>query len=586
MELKVPKLKGIPFETAIIERYRRRESSVEEALIEMYLAGISVRRVEDITEALWGTKVSPGTIGNLNKKAYEYIETWCTRPLSGDYPYVIADHRDLVPLPPYFQLPESIQPVELLPEQQFAQELAQFCRDYDPYSFPTPEGNTDPLPDDILKNLSSGTDLGIRQWLKQAIDVGDEDSIKAESLMEGLEKHSPLENVPESVPAEPAISFYAAECIEFSNVGEYQNNLTLEEALAVYDSIPPERLNGIPCVGFYLKDGSIYEGDYPLMYGGKIDRDRINLVEHYKESPLVQKAISDLQAILDHRTAMQQRSAERDADPDEVCYKVSSMYLHIQEASDGCWDYTLYDNQLREIDGGQLGDPDTPLSEVRDDLISDILHGDKKPVTEISMEQFEQMMDEKEHNLKCPIFPKSLPEVYGTPEMDTWRICHQANYACKIQFDKEYGPAYHDRRVPEFLREMTERYGIDRCKLVLASTIQLANHDGRYYPDIKEAAGKVHIPGATNDHHDVRRTYQVTCHPVMVNVAFRDLLAMEKEQTHAKDAEHTEEKTVRTGREETEQRPSVLQKLKAKQNAIAASDKKPPAITHDKKQLE
>jgi transposase-like protein len=49
--LKVPKLKGIPFETAIIERYRRRESSVEEALIEMYLAGVSVRRVEDITEA-------------------------------------------------------------------------------------------------------------------------------------------------------------------------------------------------------------------------------------------------------------------------------------------------------------------------------------------------------------------------------------------------------------------------------------------------------------------------------------------------------------------------------------------------------
>ena len=50
--LAVPKLKGVPFETAIIERYRRRESSVEEALIEMYLAGVSVRRVEDISEAL------------------------------------------------------------------------------------------------------------------------------------------------------------------------------------------------------------------------------------------------------------------------------------------------------------------------------------------------------------------------------------------------------------------------------------------------------------------------------------------------------------------------------------------------------
>ena len=67
------------FETAIIERYRRRESSVEEALIEMYLAGISVRRVEDITEALWGTRVSPSTVSNLNKKIYAKIEAWRNR---------------------------------------------------------------------------------------------------------------------------------------------------------------------------------------------------------------------------------------------------------------------------------------------------------------------------------------------------------------------------------------------------------------------------------------------------------------------------------------------------------------------------
>ena len=90
--LKVPKLKGISFETAIIERYRRRESSMEEALIEMYLAGVSVRRVEDITEALWGTKVSPSTISELNKKAYVHIEDWRNHPLQGGrYPYVYVD---------------------------------------------------------------------------------------------------------------------------------------------------------------------------------------------------------------------------------------------------------------------------------------------------------------------------------------------------------------------------------------------------------------------------------------------------------------------------------------------------------------
>ena len=91
VNLRMPKLKGVTFETAIIERYKRRETSIEEALIEMYLAGVSVRRVEDITEALWGTKVSPGTISNLNKKAYEHIEAWRNRPLKEEYPYVYVD---------------------------------------------------------------------------------------------------------------------------------------------------------------------------------------------------------------------------------------------------------------------------------------------------------------------------------------------------------------------------------------------------------------------------------------------------------------------------------------------------------------
>ena len=89
--LHAPRLKGVSFKTAIIERYRRRESSVEEALIEMYLAGVSVRRVEEITEALWGSKASPATISELNKKAYLHIEDWRNRPLQGKYPHVYVD---------------------------------------------------------------------------------------------------------------------------------------------------------------------------------------------------------------------------------------------------------------------------------------------------------------------------------------------------------------------------------------------------------------------------------------------------------------------------------------------------------------
>jgi len=85
VELRVPRLRKLPFETQIIERYRRRESSVEEALIEMYLAGVSVRRVEDITEALWGTRVSPSTVSELNQKIYAQIDAWRNRPIEGEH---------------------------------------------------------------------------------------------------------------------------------------------------------------------------------------------------------------------------------------------------------------------------------------------------------------------------------------------------------------------------------------------------------------------------------------------------------------------------------------------------------------------
>ncbi len=91
VRLKVPRLRTMKFETAIIERYKRRESSVEESLIEMYLAGVSVRRVEDITQALWGSKVSPGTISNLNKQVYKKINEWRYKPISQEYPYVYLD---------------------------------------------------------------------------------------------------------------------------------------------------------------------------------------------------------------------------------------------------------------------------------------------------------------------------------------------------------------------------------------------------------------------------------------------------------------------------------------------------------------
>jgi transposase-like protein len=89
--LRAPRLCNVPFETAIIERYRRRGSNLEEAMLEMYYAGVSMRRIEEITEALWGTRVSPSTVSELNQKIAGQIEAWRQQPIQGTHAYVYLD---------------------------------------------------------------------------------------------------------------------------------------------------------------------------------------------------------------------------------------------------------------------------------------------------------------------------------------------------------------------------------------------------------------------------------------------------------------------------------------------------------------
>ena len=91
MSLKVPKLKGAVFESAVIERYRRREESVEEALIDMYLAGVSTRQVDDVSQLLWGDRMPSQTLSDKLKKVYADIDEWRVRPLEQDYPYLFMD---------------------------------------------------------------------------------------------------------------------------------------------------------------------------------------------------------------------------------------------------------------------------------------------------------------------------------------------------------------------------------------------------------------------------------------------------------------------------------------------------------------
>lgn len=75
--------------------------------------------------------------------------------------------------------------------------------------------------------------------------------------------------------------------------------MSLQEAAELYQTIPADRMNGIKGIGFRLEDGSIYDGTYELMTAGKMQTEFINEIPHYRDSPLVQQAIVDMEKILD-----------------------------------------------------------------------------------------------------------------------------------------------------------------------------------------------------------------------------------------------------------------------------------------------
>ena len=182
----------------------------------------------------------------------------------------------------------------------------------------------------------------------------------------GIDPHAKVE--PEPAPIEQPedaakvsdrqqtgdLTYYVAECMEFPNLGEYHDNLSLEEAIRIYQEIPAERMNGIKGIGFELNDGSDFEGPFPILTGQTIDLDTIQAIDYYRDNPLVQKAVKELAAAMPEMEVL-----GADANQQEALFLIdNAIYLHIQSCDSG-WDYTLYDAaSMKELDGGQLDMPE------------------------------------------------------------------------------------------------------------------------------------------------------------------------------------------------------------------------------------
>lgn len=222
------------------------------------------------------------------------------------------------------------------------------------------------------------------------------------------------------------------------------------------------------------------------------------------------------------------------------------------------------------------------FSQARDEIVEllDLSHSSLSPVP---TETFEDMLDKHENDMHCPVYHKDLKQARADGELEQWRISHHATEICAEQFRNQYERAYENRQVPQFLQQMIDRYGMERCKIVVASTIQLSPHDGRYSQDMRDAAAKVVIPGAsTESMYDRRRDYSLNCHPVTVNVAMRDLLAIERQQEQAKMKSQKKEKPVGKG---SGKRSSIRKKLERNKAIIAAGSDKSQSTTRDNPQL-
>ena len=104
-----------------------------------------------------------------------------------------------------------------------------------------------------------------------------------------------VENAEKEQQAEPSLTYYVAECMEFSILGEYHADLTIDEAFDIYKQIPSDRMNGGKGIGICLQEDSLYAGEYPLMRSNQIDMETLEGIPYMKNHPLVQRAVKEME---------------------------------------------------------------------------------------------------------------------------------------------------------------------------------------------------------------------------------------------------------------------------------------------------
>lgn len=195
--------------------------------------------------------------------------------------------------------------------ERLAVKLDTFAYDTDPYSYNDAIDDREQALEGLKQDLITGDEKaikGVEDFLTGVVEADCLESDDAAALLTEVAAFKDRYLSPEKaveVAQAATITFYVAECMEFPSYGEYHETDSVQKAFEILDTIPPQRLNGVPGIGFVIHDenSAIDNGQYPLYQAGQIQYDSINMVEYYKDSPLVQGAISECEMILKDREA-------------------------------------------------------------------------------------------------------------------------------------------------------------------------------------------------------------------------------------------------------------------------------------------
>lgn len=471
---------------------------------------------------------------------------------------------------------------------QLAKELYDYADEVDPYGSQDSVEYVEEFLHDTSKDLLDAGEkaYGILKWLEETSVANEELESRGKELRE---KVAEFTGIP--IEKEATISFYVAECSEFPTMGEYHENLTLEEAFRLYDQIPSGRMNGIKGIGFELHDGSEYSGQYPLMEAGRVDEELINMVQHYKDSPLVQQAIHDCKRILSER----EFAFAKDMYDKGFVYEdyVLSNRIAYELSEDGIdlWDFSseqssvIYEAAEKGLDVSTFANPDFSVEQMKlmKELLEDgnvvtrfVSNGKKLNLSEMVLSD-KQIADIR-YFLKVDDIPK---ELYSEEQ---WKVM-QRGIRERLDVTQIANPNLAVAEMKDVLKELRKEKR-EAQTADLEATLGLQT-DGKYrYYSTQRPISPGTYPNGENkpvsiENFDERQAVENGQLQAWGYLEYNEPLSQKEMNDYELKAVSASVTRVNTPKKQTEKKKSVLADLHKKQEQI--SGVKTPKKEHVKK---